>query len=390
VLGNRASAQLSGNGAIAHNLSIIGGPVKTGDSVLVDYSTPEPTIIATSESWLTMDDLMREIAKLKTPEPYDALTEYEKWIVTTLDDTTSMFQAGSVGEQGWLQAVNYECWERFGDDDLWPDLVVRFPPGLVSNPADEHMDELYDGGVVASYVGDAMNPAILNNTWATQLNGNRYENISFRTVSTYSWLTTYNFFWWFQPGPTYVRADQDNPDWNKCIFRNCLFSTIGYPEDKYALTPGEYNQGVPYANHWIYDGNDGEEYEMHFYDCKFYARTNPSATGNPAAFHFDTDSDDTTPDKPSIYLYNCKIDCGPQPFNSFDWNDKWNELSRIEVYAYNCQFLDTDGSPLDPTTIANLTIMDGGDRSPVTHIHTSGSSGGFDANAIHTNVAGEW
>jgi hypothetical protein len=383
-LGGRASARLSGNGATIHDIPIIGGPVDIGDDVLVDFSTPDPTIITTSKEWLTMDDLMRELAKLKTLEPEDPMEERPYWWTLRIDDNSFSKVWPTTGEQGWYDAIYYEVWELWENDVGFPDIVVRWPPGVINRPEDEHMDELYDGGTMASHIGVGHNPPILNNTWATALNGNRFENISFRCVSTYSWTTGYNFYWWFQDpsaGTNNEWVRQDSRAWYDCIFRNCLFSTIGYPEDIYPLTPGEYDGGIPYACHWILDGNDDSDYTFHFYDCEFYARTNPSCTGTPAAIHFDSDVDNATPDNPVIYLHNCKIDCGPQPFNSYDWNT---------VYAYNCQFIDYNGNPIDPTTINNLVIMDDGDRSPVNHIHTSGSSGAFDANAIHTNVAGEW
>lgn len=392
VHGGKASARLSGNGATVHSLDVIGGPVEIGESVTVDFSTPDPTIIATSKSWLTMDDLMRELAKLKALEPEDPLEERPYWWTLQLDDPSLSKVWPTTGETGWYDAIYYEVWELWVNDSGFPDIVVRWPPGVISNPSDEHMDELYDGGTMASHVGVGYNPPILNNTWATVVNGNRFENISFRAVSTYQWVTAYNFYFWYQDPSAGVNNEwvrQDPNAWYDCIFRNCLFSSIGYPEDKQALTPGEYNDGVPYANIWLYDANDDADYTLHFYDCEFYARTNPSATVDPAAIHFDT-SATGTPDRPVIYLHNCKIDCGPQPFNSYDWSDKYNELNNITVYAYNCQFIDYNGNPIDPTTINNLVIMDDGDRSPVNHFHTGGSSGAFDANAVHTNVAGEW
>ncbi len=64
VHGTRASARLSTNGAIVHNLSVIGGPVLIGEVVSVDYTTPEPTIVTVSKEWLTEDDLARALRKL--------------------------------------------------------------------------------------------------------------------------------------------------------------------------------------------------------------------------------------------------------------------------------------------------------------------------------------
>ena len=46
VHGSRADARLSENGAIVHNLPVIGGPVRMNQPVFVDYTTDGPTIVA--------------------------------------------------------------------------------------------------------------------------------------------------------------------------------------------------------------------------------------------------------------------------------------------------------------------------------------------------------
>jgi len=64
VHGTRASARLSTNGAIVHNLAVIGGPVLVGEVVSVDYTTPEPTIVSIAKEWLTQADLDAALRKL--------------------------------------------------------------------------------------------------------------------------------------------------------------------------------------------------------------------------------------------------------------------------------------------------------------------------------------
>lgn len=56
---SRASAQLAGQGAIYRNLEVIGGPAEIGDFCHVDLTTPEPTIVMSSKSWLTEDDVSK-------------------------------------------------------------------------------------------------------------------------------------------------------------------------------------------------------------------------------------------------------------------------------------------------------------------------------------------
>jgi hypothetical protein len=53
----RASVKLSGNGALMRRLEIVGGPVSVGQKVRVDFTTPEPTVVAVGQEGLSMEDL---------------------------------------------------------------------------------------------------------------------------------------------------------------------------------------------------------------------------------------------------------------------------------------------------------------------------------------------
>jgi hypothetical protein len=53
----RASVKLSGNGALMRRLEIIGGPVSVGQKVRVDFTTPEPTVVAVGQEGLTVQDM---------------------------------------------------------------------------------------------------------------------------------------------------------------------------------------------------------------------------------------------------------------------------------------------------------------------------------------------
>lgn len=57
VFYNKASVRLSGNGSLIRRLSVIGGPVKKGDTVRVDFTTPEPTVVAIGDVGLTLADV---------------------------------------------------------------------------------------------------------------------------------------------------------------------------------------------------------------------------------------------------------------------------------------------------------------------------------------------
>lgn len=56
VHGVRASVQLAGNGALYRNLRVVGGPVEIGETVHVDFTTSEPTIVAPGKSTVIYAD----------------------------------------------------------------------------------------------------------------------------------------------------------------------------------------------------------------------------------------------------------------------------------------------------------------------------------------------
>lgn len=64
VFNKRATIQLSGNGALLHNLRVIGGPVDKLQKVDVDFTTPEPTVVAISKEWVTSDELEKALKAL--------------------------------------------------------------------------------------------------------------------------------------------------------------------------------------------------------------------------------------------------------------------------------------------------------------------------------------
>ena len=64
VFFDQVAIQLSGGGAILHGLRLIGGPVKAGDSVQVDFTTNPPLVIAKGNAYLSADDLEAALKKL--------------------------------------------------------------------------------------------------------------------------------------------------------------------------------------------------------------------------------------------------------------------------------------------------------------------------------------
>jgi hypothetical protein len=61
----RASVKLSGNGALMRRLEIVGGPVSVGQRVKVDFTTPEPTVVAVGQEGLTVEDMEDWLRKNK-------------------------------------------------------------------------------------------------------------------------------------------------------------------------------------------------------------------------------------------------------------------------------------------------------------------------------------
>jgi hypothetical protein len=54
----RASVRLVNNGAFLRNLDVIGGPVKIGDAVRVDFTTAKPTVVVVGQQGLSHKDVM--------------------------------------------------------------------------------------------------------------------------------------------------------------------------------------------------------------------------------------------------------------------------------------------------------------------------------------------
>lgn len=58
VFVGRASVRLVQNGALIRNLEVVGGPVKIGDSVKVDFTTARPTVVVVGQKGITHQNVM--------------------------------------------------------------------------------------------------------------------------------------------------------------------------------------------------------------------------------------------------------------------------------------------------------------------------------------------
>jgi hypothetical protein len=84
-LSGKASIKLGNTGALMRNLDVVGGPVKIGDRVRVDFTTSKPTVIAVGQEGLSLADVMALLAKSGKPG-YDGTTQI----------TITLFSGGAV------------------------------------------------------------------------------------------------------------------------------------------------------------------------------------------------------------------------------------------------------------------------------------------------------
>jgi hypothetical protein len=126
VVGTRASAKLSMGGATVHNLRVVGGPVDVGDVVNIDYTTPEPTIVAAGKIGLTESDLQKIIKGTSTgvnPKPSVSVGDMLKSTYDVDDDgivdAAESITSGSSGDGYILIAdgAGGSAFEIFPDHD---------------------------------------------------------------------------------------------------------------------------------------------------------------------------------------------------------------------------------------------------------------------------------
>lgn len=95
VFYGRASVKLSGNGALIRNLAVVGGPVLAGQAVQVDFTTPEPTVVALGQESLSMDDIVALLKGLAVPGQTDLFS----WQILTFSQgvLTGIYTADPIG-----------------------------------------------------------------------------------------------------------------------------------------------------------------------------------------------------------------------------------------------------------------------------------------------------
>jgi len=375
--GGRASARLSMNGATVHHLQVIGGPVEIGDVVSVDYTTPEPTIVATSKEWATQEDIDRAIKKIVDPEYEVAPTELDKVILICMDE---------------------------------PSLVYYFSPDIIGIYAaqDTIVDDEADYGFVRRWAirlppirmegNSSLNIHIPCYIYGESKEGSTVIAVRSFPVcyGVYVEYVTFDFGSWNQTSPipegispqawensakqyvgNPVYSEQQLPTWevlmcpdqvfNGYIFRHCTIRATYFEE--YVPPPEDPDwNNINCINNWGgYLTGQTDDY-MIFESCDFYARnsTKPQlAAWTPGPADYVT----------RIYLYNCDIDCGDAPIVT-------DGGASTLLYTSDSIWHDVP----DIAALPALTLIDYSDRAAIDHNHTGSY---YDTNALHDDVPGE-
>jgi len=394
AMGPRASARLSGNGAIIHNLVIVGGPVEIGEKVMVDYTTPEPTIVAVSKEWLTLADIERMIKKREVPIIEVPETEFNKIVTYRMQ-----YVQHDYGGDPWNHYYNQEfVWwdppDKYGlwlaeghawDDEYYDETdyhryyVIRFPPMRFNYDDRDYMVE-WSNVPGCHWFGDSRDSTIFNLNMAAG-NSSTVKDMTFLAQSTYQWLSAYNWYMWFIDPDDWPEGFEHVHGDGTSYFENCKFVSLTYNGyDPWELQPDEYDYGQPYANFWFYSRNDGvpASTDVIFYNCEFISRTNPRSTWPARAFLYDEDHRGPSYDNVTwnVYLYNCVVDAEDTPIH---------DSPKLNVFS-----IDTKWIGVPDLTALPVTFLDTSDRAAIDHGGDHGDDDFFEANAIHTNVPGEF
>jgi hypothetical protein len=398
--GKRASARLSNNGAVIHNLQVVGGNVKVGESISVDYTTPEPTIVALSKSWATMDDLNRLLAKYQIPIPDIKETEYDKVMLFSMDDASD-YRTFPPTTGGIASAVGYAYTrdeEELGDNQGFRHWAIRLPPFEVV-PTNWGSDigfyrpiHVFSEGTTGARLHGYMYAH----------GGSTFENIHFywNAEQEKGQYPTYNLF--------LVLTGNDDPDFTMndgdltppeevydTRFTRCNFTCFGYDFVPAETPPPSSIPDYPsYVNVNLSVGEGDNITKVFFDNCDFYAQSAGNVdwlSGRAVENDWSWFTGDAQAD---LFFTNCRVLCGPEPLavnvgsgvgthvrKILTSNTRWKNVPDIPNMDY-----------MEGQTMGSATMYLGyeSDLSPIDHVHTSGSSGGYDEHAIHLDESGEF
>jgi hypothetical protein len=118
VFFNKASVRLGANGAFLRNLPIVGGPVHAGDAVNVDFTSPQPKVVAIGQDGLTADNLLDALKGLQLRDGDGStqilITLFSGGIAVAMfppstDGLTSAIGAATSGDIVWLPDIQVEA-----------------------------------------------------------------------------------------------------------------------------------------------------------------------------------------------------------------------------------------------------------------------------------------
>ena len=390
--GTHATVKLSGNGAKLSNLQVIGGPVDIGEQVQVDFTTPEPTVVATSKDWLSIEDILRELGKL--PEPYiqDPFQEWDKVLCFCMDDPKE-WEFFSPDVNGWYDAQNMiqDDFDALGYSRRW---ALGIPPGYRGRASiGSQIPSTHECWFPQYVYGMGKENVHIQADELLCTYGVYIENIYFdfwwHEEKTYLFegISSFGWAWTISSGSVAgneIRTPANDylflPDqtFNGQTFRNCKFragnaeaSQYGDTDDAYNYAPITLSPAGLDGFYWTRSADD----VMIFENCHFI--TDPDSCYQPRlVINVDIGQYDDGYDT-HIYLYDCEVDVGDEPV--------WSGHPSSKIHSVGTKWIGTNIYGIN-----HHDILQTSDRATLDHVHgSSGSSGGYDPNAVHDDESGE-
>lgn len=400
--GTRASVRLSGNGAILHNLAVIGGNVDVGEAVQVDYTTPEPTVVAVSKTWATEDDLYRLLKKYQIPEPQVPITEFDKVMLFCHRDASEYHlyaptRNAIVAAQSYAYQYDEDEYGEFQGFGHWS---IRLPPVEIT-PAPYSWGSSHDFFRPIHLFSEGVEGARLHGYVDMMGGGSTYENIHFYFYSPqdkYQYPARNVFLQMLgNYDNDYIMNDGDltvtSGSAYDTKFINCKFTVFGYD----FIDPGTPEPGKSTINSslWenvnIYPPDGTNDVNLIFERCTFYAQSSDNVSWASGISIGEDWLAGDGPGRVHVIYKNCQF--GPLMTKPFCVNTDTSGDPNIKTITASNLLMPGVTSYLSPERIydGGLFILDNElDQSPINHAHTSGSSGGYDENAFHINEAGEY
>jgi hypothetical protein len=341
------------------------------------------------------------LAKYKIPEPEDPITEFDKVMLFCHRDA-SQYQTFPATYSGIAQALNvaYEYDEGdYGQYQGFGHWSIRIPP-LEILPQGWGWDINFYRPIHVWSEGQL--GARFHGYTAVEGGGSTFENIHWYWDAEQSkgQYPVYNVFltMWGNDDPDYVMNDGDMTVTSGSAydvrFIRCKFTSFGY-DGMTGSEPEPSQQNIhysQYSNVDLYPPDGSNDVNLIFEDCDFYAMSRAPDWNSGTALE-ETWLEGDGVGRVHVIYDRCRAAANmDKPF--IVNTDTTNDPNIKTIKTSNSQWHGlTDVVPKPDR------IYDGGewlldaelDLAPVDHVHgSSGSSGGYDANAFHVNEAGEY